>query len=231
MEQFFTAIDHWSVAGTCDVPIYERFLFFHVSFTVHLLTASHSQSHTVAFTAFNFFLGYMVNGIGFYLLQSLNHRLTALQTTISTLLIYPIQVTAFFHFCRITQWIVRIQDRSQPSLTSIPNRRTQSGHEDDVGVLSQSTIASSYMKCGSCTLLSRTVVVAAMADHRTQLSSVLNTNCLRKLLNEKSGQHCDALATAKKLTSNRKDQLIKLHKYFLNMREYSDKLKRCEDQL
>ncbi|CAH1415962.1 unnamed protein product [Lactuca virosa] len=43
--------------------------------------------------------------------------------------------------------------------------------------------------------------------------------------------YLDALATAKKLTSNRKEQLIKLHKYFLNMREYSDKLKRWEDQL
>ncbi|CAH1430413.1 unnamed protein product [Lactuca virosa] len=43
--------------------------------------------------------------------------------------------------------------------------------------------------------------------------------------------YLDVLATAKKLTSNRKEQLIKLHKYFLNMREYSDKLKRCEDQL
>lgn len=50
-------------------------------------------------------------------------------------------------------------------------------------------------------------------------------------LQEKSQKLEDALASAKKLTSNRKKQLIKLHKCFLNMKEYSEKLKSCEEEL
>nr|GEV57351.1 U1 small nuclear ribonucleoprotein 70 kDa isoform X2 [Tanacetum cinerariifolium] len=41
----------------------------------------------------------------------------------------------------------------------------------------------------------------------------------------------DALASAKKLTSNRKKQLTKLHKCFLNMKEYGEKLRSSEDEL
>ncbi|XP_023735984.1 uncharacterized protein LOC111883884 isoform X2 [Lactuca sativa] len=50
-------------------------------------------------------------------------------------------------------------------------------------------------------------------------------------LQEKSQKLEDALASAKKLTSNRKKQLIKLHKCFVNMRDYSEKLKSCEEEL
>ncbi|PWA70557.1 RNA-binding (RRM/RBD/RNP motifs) family protein [Artemisia annua] len=41
----------------------------------------------------------------------------------------------------------------------------------------------------------------------------------------------DALASAKKLTSNRKKQLSKLHKCFLNMKEYGEKLRSSEEEL
>ncbi|KAJ9550998.1 hypothetical protein OSB04_015043 [Centaurea solstitialis] len=50
-------------------------------------------------------------------------------------------------------------------------------------------------------------------------------------LQEKSQKLEGALASAKKLTSNRKKQLIKLHKCFLNMKEYGEKLKSCEEEL
>ncbi|PWA77980.1 hypothetical protein CTI12_AA218710 [Artemisia annua] len=50
-------------------------------------------------------------------------------------------------------------------------------------------------------------------------------------LQEKSQKLEDALASAKKLTSNRKKQLSKLHKCFLNMKEYGEKLRSSEEEL
>ncbi|KAI3754277.1 hypothetical protein L1987_54057 [Smallanthus sonchifolius] len=50
-------------------------------------------------------------------------------------------------------------------------------------------------------------------------------------LQEKSQKLEDALASARKLTSNRKKQLVKLHKCFLNVKEYGEKLRICEEEL
>ncbi|KAI3805624.1 hypothetical protein L1987_28172 [Smallanthus sonchifolius] len=50
-------------------------------------------------------------------------------------------------------------------------------------------------------------------------------------LQEKSQKLEDALASARKLTSNRKKQLVKLHKCFLNVKDYGEKLRICEEEL
>nr|XP_043628279.1 ATP-dependent RNA helicase DHX8 isoform X2 [Erigeron canadensis] len=50
-------------------------------------------------------------------------------------------------------------------------------------------------------------------------------------LQEKSQKLEDALASAKKLTLKRRKQLVKLHKCFLNMKEYGEKLRSCEEEL
>ncbi|KAL8223187.1 hypothetical protein R6Q57_020586 [Mikania cordata] len=50
-------------------------------------------------------------------------------------------------------------------------------------------------------------------------------------LREKSQKLEDALASARKLTSNRKKQLIKLYKCFHNVKDYGEKLRICEEEL
>ncbi|KAI7744154.1 hypothetical protein M8C21_033355 [Ambrosia artemisiifolia] len=50
-------------------------------------------------------------------------------------------------------------------------------------------------------------------------------------LQEKFQKLEDALAAARKLTSNRKQQLTKLYKCFLNVKDYGEKLKICEEEL
>lgn len=50
-------------------------------------------------------------------------------------------------------------------------------------------------------------------------------------LQEKSQKLEDTLAAAKKLTAHRQKQLTKLHKCFVNMKEYSGRLKSCEQEL
>ncbi|XP_071737235.1 uncharacterized protein [Rutidosis leptorrhynchoides] len=51
------------------------------------------------------------------------------------------------------------------------------------------------------------------------------------MLREKAQKLEDALASAKKLTSNRRKQLVKLHNCFVNMKEYNEKLRSCEEEL